>query len=191
MPARPDLARWIIDAHVPIASARLFGEDRDALQTTVTSLQAAGIAALVTDDAECAKAVGADGVHLNAGPDTLERFRTANALLGSDAIVGVTYAGSRHDVMSAAENGAAYVAFDGAIAEGRELLDWWSAVFEVPCVAIGVASADSSVECVRAGAEFVELAFDDGLATSKSAVQTLLTAIHEALLAPITLVPND
>lgn len=182
MPARADLARWVINADVPIASARVSGEDRDALQTTITVLQAAGIAAVITDDPECAKAVGSDGIHLSAGPEALNRFQTANAVLGTDAIIGVAYSGSRHDVMSAAESGAAYIAFDGNTVEGRELLSWWSAVFEVPCVALAVASTETATACIQAGAEFVELAIDDGTAATESAVQTLLEAIYEALL---------
>ena len=66
--------------------------------------------------------------------------------------------------MEAAEAGADYVAF-GAFyptttkpsqyRPGPELLEWWSEVMTVPCVAIGGITPANCAPLVRAGADFI------------------------------------
>jgi thiamine-phosphate pyrophosphorylase len=84
-------------------------------------------------------------------------------LLG-DLTLGVTCHASRDLAMSAGEAGADYVAFGAffpsttkappAMAE-VELLQWWSELMELPCVAIGGITADNCAPLVEAGADFL------------------------------------
>jgi thiamine-phosphate pyrophosphorylase len=94
-----------------------------------------------------AQRLGLDGVHLLDGARSVRKIRKD---LGDDAIVGAFCGSSRHDGMSAGENGADYVAFgpvgsapigDGSIAE-PELFAWWSEMIEVPVVAEGDLTQD-------------------------------------------------
>jgi len=90
--------------------------------------------------------------------------REARDVLGPDAQVGVTCHDSRHFAMEAGEAGADYVAF-GAFypTQTKEvrhrpepgILSWWSAQFEIPCVAIGGVTPANAAPLVAAGADFV------------------------------------
>jgi thiamine-phosphate pyrophosphorylase len=66
--------------------------------------------------------------------------------------------------MEAGEVGADYVAFgaffptstkDTIHTAETELLEWWSEMFEIPCVAIGGITAANCAPLVRAGADFL------------------------------------
>lgn len=116
---------------------------------------------IVNDSAALAKRLGADGVHLGQGDGDP---RDARLLLGPAAQIGVTCHDSRHLAMEAGEAGADYVAFGAfyptATKEVRHhpdpaILSWWSAVFELPCVAIGGITPDNGRRLVDAGADFL------------------------------------
>ena len=119
------------------------------------------VAFLVNDSMSLAKRLGADGVHLGQSDGDL---REARALLGPAAQIGRTCHDSRHLAMDAGEAGADYVAF-GAFYETTtkpspyrpepQILSWWSALFEVPCVAIGGITPANAAPLVAAGADFV------------------------------------
>ena len=119
------------------------------------------VAFIVNDSVSLAKRLGADGVHL--GQDDGDA-REARDLRGPSVQIGVTCPDSRHLAMEAGEAGADYVAF-GAFyptitktVEHRPepvILSWWSALFELPCVAIGGITPDNAAALVRAGADFV------------------------------------
>ena len=121
----------------------------------------AGVAFIVNDSMALAKRLGADGVHLGQSDGDI---REARALLGPAAQIGKTCHDSRHLAMEAGEAGADYVAF-GAFyptttkpSEYRPepaILSWWSALFEIPCVAIGGITADNAKPLVDAGADFL------------------------------------
>ena len=116
---------------------------------------------IVNDSIALAKRLGADGVHLGQQDGEV---REARERLGREAQIGVTCHASRHLAMEAGEAGADYVAF-GAFypsptkpSEHRpepELLSWWSALFELPCVAIGGVTPDNCAPLVAAGADFL------------------------------------
>jgi thiamine-phosphate pyrophosphorylase len=116
---------------------------------------------IVNDSMTFAKRLGADGVHLGQSDGDI---REARALLGPTAQIGKTCHDSRHLAMEAGEAGADYVAF-GAFYETTTkpsnyrpqpgILSWWSAVFEVPCVAIGGITPDNAKPLVQAGADFI------------------------------------
>ena len=119
------------------------------------------VAFIVNDDMALAKRLGADGVHLGQGDGDP---REARVLLGPGAQIGVTCHDSRHLAMEAGEAGADYVAFGAffptATKEVRhhpepEILSWWSALFELPCVAIGGITPENGRALVEAGADFL------------------------------------
>ena len=119
------------------------------------------VAFIVNDDVALAKRLGADGVHLGQGDGDV---RDAREELGREAQIGVTCHASRHLAMEAGEGGADYVAF-GAFFDsttkasehrpGPEILEWWSTVFEIPCVAIGGITPANCAPIVAAGADFL------------------------------------
>ena len=138
------------DAQIKAAAAAIF-----------PPLQAHGVACLVNDRPDLVTATGADGVHI--GQSDMP-YKSSRALVGPDAIIGVTCHGSRHLAMEAAERGADYVAFGAffpsttkqppTMAE-PELLAWWQEMMEVPCVAIGGITPDNCAPLIAAGADFL------------------------------------
>ncbi|MBQ1499444.1 MAG: thiamine phosphate synthase [Sphingomonas sp.] len=121
----------------------------------------ADIAFIVNDSVSLAKRLGADGVHL--GQEDGDP-REARAVLGPQVQVGVTCHDSRHLAMEAGEAGADYVAFGAfyptATKKTRHrpepvILSWWSALFELPCVAIGGITPENAPPLVKAGADFL------------------------------------
>jgi thiamine-phosphate pyrophosphorylase len=152
--------------------------ESSTLAALVTTAQGVGAAALIADDAELAKSLDADGVHLGPGPDLADRHAAARARLGRAGIVGVDAGQSRHDAMTAGESGADYIAFglpapesgppDGAAARD-ELVAWWAEVFEVPCVALDARDAGDARSLAESGADFVALHVRDGEAPSEVA----------------------
>jgi thiamine-phosphate pyrophosphorylase len=123
------------------------------------------VAFIMNDRPDLARDTGCDGVHVGQEDASYE---DARALLGPDAIVGVTCKKSRHLAMEAAEKGADYVAFGaffdsgtkppqvaGMVRAEPEILQWWSEMMTVPCVAIGGISVENCPPLVRAGADFL------------------------------------
>lgn len=121
------------------------------------------VAFIVNDSAALARRLKADGVHLGQDDGDLREVREE---LGRDAQIGVTCHASKHLAMEAGEAGADYVAF-GAFFESStkdkgdaerptaEILEWWSALFEIPCVAIGGITPDNCAPLIEAGADFL------------------------------------
>jgi thiamine-phosphate pyrophosphorylase len=126
--------------------------------------QKAGVAFIVNDRPDLAKKLGADGVHV--GQEDAP-YAEARALLGPDAIVGVTAHNSRHLAMEAAEAGADYVAFgafyptttkDAKTRAEPDILTWWQEMMQAPCVAIGGITVENAGPLVQAGADFLAVA---------------------------------
>ena len=145
------------------------------------------IAALIEGDAQLARTLRADGVHLPWSKDIAARYVEAREILGTRYIVGVDVGRSRHDAMSLAEDGADYIAFgipphveDRASAAERrlELIFWWSEIFEVPCVAFDVDTAEDASALAAAGADFVAVRLDVDLPSADYA--KIASAIAEA-----------
>jgi thiamine-phosphate pyrophosphorylase len=139
--------------------------EEHALARLAEPLQAicaeAGVAFIVNDSMALAKRLGADGVHLGQSDGDI---REARALLGPGAQIGKTCHDSRHLAMEAGEAGADYVAFGAFYPTTTKpshyrpdpsVLSWWSAVFEIPCVAIGGITPDNAKPLVEAGADFL------------------------------------
>ncbi|VWX52276.1 thiamine phosphate synthase [Novosphingobium sp. 9U] len=147
--------------------------------------EARDVTFIVNDSIGLAKRLGADGVHL--GQDDGDPTE-ARQELGRDAQIGVTCHDSRHMAMEAGELGADYVAF-GAFyptttkevkhTAGLDLLEWWQAVFELPCVAIGGITPANCAPLVRAGADFLAVSGAVWNGDEAAAVR----AFHEAIAA--------
>jgi thiamine-phosphate pyrophosphorylase len=121
----------------------------------------ADVSFIVNDSMGLAKRLGADGVHLGQSDGDV---RQARALLGPSAQIGKTCHDSRHFAMEAGEAGADYVAFGAFYPTTTKpshyrpdpsILSWWSAVFEIPCVAIGGITPDNAQPLIDAGADFL------------------------------------
>ncbi|GAB3116310.1 thiamine phosphate synthase [Novispirillum itersonii] len=171
-PALPDveafaatLAAALDAGDVAALQIRLKDVDDDTVRRAVDVLrpvaQDRGVALILNDNPDLAKETGCDGVHIGQ-KDT--PYKQARAIMGPDAIVGVTCNDSRHLAMIAAENGADYVAFGAffptttkeTTAEAdADLLEWWQAMMTTPCVAIGGITVDNARPLVEAGADFI------------------------------------
>jgi thiamine-phosphate pyrophosphorylase len=162
----PDRLKSTLGA-APVAAFQLRVKDTDPhdLARLAEPLQRAcadaGTAFIVNDSMSLAKRLGADGVHLGQRDGDV---REARALLGPAAQIGVTCHDSRHLAMEAGEAGADYVAFGAFYPTTTKpsdfrptpaILSWWSALFEIPCVAIGGITPANSAPLVEAGADFV------------------------------------
>ncbi len=119
------------------------------------------VAFIVNDDVALAKRLKADGVHLGQGDGDP---REAREELGRDTQIGVTCHASRHLAMEAGDAGADYVAFGAFFPSTTkqsehqpelELVQWWSGIFEIPCVAIGGITPENCAPLVDAGADFL------------------------------------
>lgn len=134
---------------------------RRAIERLMPVVQARDVAFIVNDRPDLAAEFAADGVHVG-GEDT--PYETARATVGSNAIVGVSCYDSRQLAMEAADAGADYVAFGAFFPTTTkvpksqatvDMLEIWSAMTTVPCVAIGGITVDNCPPLVAAGADFL------------------------------------
>lgn len=150
--------------------------------------RASDVALIINDSVEVCERVGADGVHLGHMD---MRVKEARKRLGKDLIIGATAKNSRHVAMEAGEQGADYVAFGAffptetkadTVPAEAELLEWWQAVMEIPCVAIGGITAERAKAISTAGADFVAVssAVWDHADGPKAAVAAFNAALDEA-----------
>lgn len=167
-------------------SAILLSPASDPLDAGIAPLiglaQKQGIAVLLEGDARLARTLKADGVHIPASDDPETAFAEAREILGARAIVGVDAGRSRHDAMSLGEAGADYVGFgvpahllrahsderDDAAALRLDLIDWWSEIFEVPCVALHVETADEAADLATARADFLAIRVPAGIESAEA-----------------------
>ena len=119
-----------------------------------------GVPFIVNDDAGLAASVGADGVHLGEHDGAIA---AARALLGNDAIIGVSCYDDIALAGIAAEQGADYLAFGAffpsptkphARRASLELVHGARA-FALPLVAIGGITPDNAPALVAAGIDLV------------------------------------
>ncbi len=115
---------------------------------------------IVNDDADLARAVDADGVHIGGEDGTLA---AARAVLGSDKLIGVSCYNRLALAETAVADGADYVAFGSffastvkpnAVAAQPELLQQARSL-GVPLVAIGGITLDNATQLFAAGADAV------------------------------------
>lgn len=182
---------------VAAVQLRLKNAGDDAIRRAAQHLrpiaQKRGAAFILNDRPDLAAATGCDGVHIGQAD---ANYWDAREAMGEDAIIGVTCHDSRHLAITAAEEGADYVAF-GAFyptktkdASGHptpDLIAWWSEIMIIPCVAIGGITPENAAPLVEAGADFIAACsgvweHPDGPA---AAVRAYLKAIAEAEPAPV------
>lgn len=136
-------------------------EIRHACAVLAPVAQSRDVAFILNDRPDLAAETGCDGVHVGQ-EDT--PYDEARAIVGPDAIVGVTCKASRDLAFDAAEAGADYVAF-GAFFPSRtkeiatpadtEILEFWQETMTVPCVAIGGITVENCDIVIEAGADFL------------------------------------
>ena len=148
------------------------------------------VAFVMNDRPDLVRETGCDGVHV--GQDDAI-YADARALLGPDAIVGVTCKDSRHLAIDAAEAGADYVAFGAffgsttkttTVKANPGILDWWSETTSVPCVAIGGITPANCGPLVSAGADFLAVIsavweHPDGPAAAMADFRDAISAAHD------------
>lgn len=119
------------------------------------------VAFIVNDRPDIAADLGADGVHIG---DEDGAYEDARRLIGDDAFVGVSCYDSRQKAINAGDAGADYVAFGAffptttKVPKSRpepEILEFWSRMTTVPCVAIGGITAENCAPLVASGADFL------------------------------------
>lgn len=145
------------------------------VRALVEQVQDQGAAALIDTDARLARTLRADGVHLGDSTGLQAAYEEAREILGAHCVVGAYAGKSRHDAMTIAEAGADYIAF-GAPAEAKDqeaararrldLVSWWAEIFEVPCVALDVATPEDAASLAAAGADFVAVTLEAGLSVA-------------------------
>jgi thiamine-phosphate pyrophosphorylase len=122
------------------------------------------VAFIMNDRPDLAAKLDCDGVHV--GQEDMS-CAEARRIVGPDLQVGVTVQASRHLAMEAAEAGADYVAFGAffpsttkAVTTPADLgiIEWWSGLMEVPCVAIGGITVGNAGPVIAAGADFLAVA---------------------------------
>ena len=138
-----------------------------------------GIAFLVRDHVGLALEIGADGVHLGDAAEV----QASRAALGSERILGVSCGRSRDAAMVAGEAGADYVGFgDLGRRPGRDLydlLEWWSELFVLPCLAEAATTVEDCAALARAGADFV--AAGESVWTDPAGAAAAVRRLREAL----------
>lgn len=132
-----------------------------AAEALLPIARASDVHFLINDRPDLALRAGADGAHVGQSDAS---YAEARKILGPDRTVGVTCHASYHLAIEAAEAGADYVAF-GAFFPTRtkeaparaeiSLLEDWSAMTVIPCVAIGGVAPENCAPLVRAGADFL------------------------------------
>ncbi len=152
--------------------------DAGTVKNLVALAQKQGVAALIEDDTTLARMIKADGVHLTWSKEPLKTYREARENLGERAMIGSDAGRSRDAAMSLGEASADYVAFgipphveDRATAEARQcdLINWWSEIFEVPCVACDVATPEQARALADAGADFITVAINSEMPAEEAA----------------------
>jgi len=151
----------------PVAALQISLKDAsdDQIRAAVARLapiaQSRGVAVILNDRPDLAKATGCDGVHVGQDDTPVAEARR---IMGPDAMIGATCHDSRHLAMEAAEAGADYVAFGAFFptdtketSHRPELIELtiWQETMETPCVAIGGITVENAAQVAVAGADFV------------------------------------
>lgn len=119
---------------------------------------------IINDDLQLAKTINAHGVHLGQGDGDP---RAARALLGDDAVIGVTCHASLALARQAIKNGASYVAFGRFFASNTKpdappaplslLNEARRELGDIPIVAIGGITLANAPRILTAGADMLAI----------------------------------
>lgn len=145
------------------------------------------VAFILNDRPDLAVRLDCDGVHV--GQEDMS-CAEARRIVGPDRQVGVTAKASRHLAMEAAEAGADYVAFGAFFPSTTkavttladlEIVEWWSGLMEIPCVAIGGITVENAAPVIAAGADFLAVA--GGVWNHKDGPEAAVRAFNELFAA--------
>ena len=150
---------------VACVQLRLKNVSDDVIRIAVNALMPVcherDVAFILNDRPDLAHELGCDVVHI--GHEDMP-YDEARRIMGPDASIGVTCKDSRDLAMDLAEAGADYVAF-GAFFPTQtkettahpeiEVIEAWSEMTIVPCVAIGGITVENCEPLVKAGADFI------------------------------------
>jgi thiamine-phosphate pyrophosphorylase len=121
---------------------------------------------IINDDPQLAKRVQADGVHLGQDDATIS---AARALLGEDAIIGVSCYNRFELAQQASARGADYIAFGRffashtkphAVRAELDLLRRAQQELAIPVAAIGGITAENAGDLIAAGADMLAVVHD-------------------------------
>lgn len=118
-----------------------------------------------------------DGIEVTTRAD----YDHARKLLGSDKIIGALAGISRHMAMDLAEAGADYVAFHQARLKPHEepIIQWWSSLFEVPCIAADPVGPDAVAQLLTQQPDFIRPS--DSIWTSPEEARRIVTELMQAI----------
>lgn len=148
-----------------------------------------GAALIVNDDPVLAAEIGADGVHLGRSDPSISHAR---AVLGPDALIGVSCGPSLVHARPVAAAGASYVAFGrffpsqtkpNAPQARLELLAEAKQQLDIPVCAIGGITTANAVDVISAGADLiaaVEGVFGSNDAATVEAAARAYTGLFKA-----------
>jgi len=132
---------------------------RHAAQVLCPIAQERGAAFLIRDNPGLVREVGADGIHVTTGGASV---RDAMTSFKPDLIVGAGDTTTRHAAMLLGEHQPDYVLL-GRLEEEEDipatvtLVEWWTDLFQIPCVALCTGDWSTTAEAVTAGADFIAL----------------------------------
>jgi thiamine-phosphate pyrophosphorylase len=178
------LSRILACADVAALRLRMPGAPADDLARAAAALREvtirADIALLLDGDADLARRLGCDGVHLPA-----DQVAAARRILGDGGSVGAACGASRDAAMRAAEAGDDYVAFgpvSGTDAVDRETVVDWAVAMVVPCVVASGIGVTNATDWAATGAEFLALgrAVWDAPEGPEAALRAIAARIAEA-----------
>jgi thiamine-phosphate pyrophosphorylase len=131
--------------------------------------------ALLSADEKHAQAC--DGIEVTNRAD----YDHARKLLGPDKIIGALAGTSRHVAMDLAEAGADYIAFHQARLKPHDepIIQWWSSLFEVPCIAIDPVGADGIAPLLTQRPDFIRP--PDSIWTSPEEARRIVTELMQAI----------
>lgn len=191
----PRLAETLATGEIASVLMWLFAADEASWQEAATALfpvaHGQGKPLLIGGDGERAARLGADGIHLEA---SAEELRLAHKVHAPQLMIGAGGLTGRHEAMLAAEMGINYVFFGSAdparersipAATVRDLTQWWSELFQVPCVATAGSPEEAEALAV-AGADFIavgECVWADP-AGPAAAIKALTERLQDMAVAP-------
>lgn len=186
-----DLRAALDGGDVAAFQLRLKGVADDAIARAADTLrpicQQRDVAFILNDRPDLAARLDCDGVHV--GQDDMP-YVEARRIVGPQRQVGVTCKASRDLAMTVGEAGADYVAFGAFFPSTTkaittpaplEIIEWWSELFEIPCVAIGGITVENCPQVIAAGADFLAVA--GGVWNHKDGPEAAVRAFNEIFSA--------
>ena len=171
-PAIADLAAFVPELEAAMAAGDVAAVQVRLKPATERDIEAAvsamapivrrrGASLILNDRPDLAVRLDCDGAHIGQSDGTVA---AARAIVGTERIIGVTCHASRDLAMTAAEQGADYVAFGAFFPTATketiyradlETLSIWQETTVTPCVAIGGITVETCRPLVTAGADFI------------------------------------